>query len=147
MDKGTGVTSGEEQAGGSATRRLSDSGDEDFDGFSSDEIQKATETWEQKKENQVYMVTIPRSRHGDEDCVAAKEVELEKLRSFDVFEEVPFADQQCLSTRWVLWMKGQEVRARLVARGFEEDLRAGTDSPTVSKSTVRLVLAITVGKR
>ena len=146
VDECTGLNSGGEQAGGSACRRHSDSGDEDFDGFSSDDIQKATETWEQKKENQVYIVTIPRSRHGDEDCVAAKEVELEKLRSFDVFEEVPFAGQQCISTRWVLWMKGQEVRARLVARGFEEDLRAGTDSPTVSKSTVRLVLAIAVGK-
>jgi hypothetical protein len=93
---------------------------------------------------QVYLVTLPSSRHREPDCIMAKKVELDKLRSFDVFEEVPYVGQHCISTRWVLWLKGLEVRARLVARGFEEDPGTAIDSPTVSKSSVRLVLALTV---
>ena len=93
---------------------------------------------------EVYLVTLPSSRHKEPDCIMAKQVELDKLRSFDVFEEVPYVGQHCISTRWVLWMKGSEVRARLVARGFEEDPGTAVDSPTVSKSSVRFVLAMTV---
>ena len=39
------------------------------------------------------------------------------------------------------------MRARLVARGFEEDTsRIEVDSPTVGKSTVRMVLAVAAAK-
>ena len=96
---------------------------------------------------QVYMVTIPKNRHDDQDCMKAKEIELQKLQSFSVYDEVPDLGQTCISTRWVLWNKGKEVRARLVARGFEEDTsRIEVDSPTVGKSTVRMVLAVAAAK-
>jgi hypothetical protein len=149
-----------------------DGQDEEFLGFSHEEGKKATKEFKakyreamnsklpvdqtetvrrsernvDKSANQVYMVTIPKSRHEDDDCVVAKEAELDKLRSFEVFEEVPYVGQQCISTRWVLWWKGEQVRARLVARGFEEDRGEDVDSPTVGKSTVRLVLTIAVAK-
>ena len=43
----------------------------------------------------------------------------------------------------MLWHKGDVVRARLVARCFKEtDLTTGVDSPTIGKSTVRLVLCV-----
>ena len=97
----------------------------------------------------VYIVNLPRGRHNDPDCINAKQVELDKLRDFGVYEEVRNQGQQCISTRWVLWEKGEkkEVRARLVARGFEEEVDVPVDSPTVSKCTVRMVLAIAVAKQ
>ena len=92
---------------------------------------------------EVYLVTIPNSKHNDAECVLAKEAELQKLQTFSVYEEVPEVGQQCISTRWILWHKGEEVRARLVARGFEEDTSSvAVDSPTIGKCTVRMVLAI-----
>ena len=93
----------------------------------------------------VYLVSLPRKRHNDPECVQAKELELAKLRDFDVYEEIPYRGQTCISTRWILWEKGEkEIRARLVARGFEEDVEVAVDSPTVSRSTIRIILAIAV---
>jgi transposase InsO family protein len=90
----------------------------------------------------VYMVTLPKSMHNSDECMAAKQTELQKLSTFDVYKEVQELGQPTISTRWVLWMKGKEVRARLVARGFEEDVTSCVDSPTVGKSTVRIVLTV-----
>ena len=90
----------------------------------------------------VYMVTIPKSQQNDEKCKVAKNVELAKLREFDVYEEVPYENQECISTRWVLWYKGAEVRARLVARGYEEMYSVQRDSPTVGRVVVRLFITL-----
>ena len=56
-----------------------------------------------------------------------------KLRIWDSFN---------ISTTWVLWEKGDEVRARLVARGYEEPDEIQKDSPTISKSGMRTFLAM-----
>ena len=66
------------------------------------------------------MVLIPAERHRDDDCMNAKQVELEKLKEFETYDVVPDEGQYRISCRWVLWYKGDEVRARLTARGFEE---------------------------
>ena len=79
---------------------------------------------------------IPRSRHEDEDCVEKKKVELEKLKSSGVYQEVDDKGQERISTAWVLWNKGDEVRARIVTRGHEYDKELNKDSPTVAKSTI-----------
>ena len=54
--------------------------------------------------------------------------------------------QQVLSVRWVITEKlkdGQPIiKARLVVRGFEEDLLERTDSPTCSKESQKLILAL-----
>lgn len=75
-------------------------------------------------------------------CAQAKQEELAKLKKFDTYEEVIWNDQNVISTRWVLTKKGDKVKARLVARGFEEEMNSPTDSPTVSKNAVRLFLTI-----
>ena len=99
-------------------------------------------------EQRVYLVTIPRSRHNEPDCIAAKQTELKKLEDFDVYEKVPYFDQDLISTRWVLWEKGDEIRARLVARGFEEQSNdCSVDSPTVGKVIIRIVLIIAVAMK
>ena len=157
-----------------------DSQEDDFSGFSQDQIKKAAKEFQakyresmnsgvnvdsnarrserNKDTDQVYMVdlqksdgfplypvyitTIPRNSQNNPECEAAKEVELQKLKDFDVYDEVIFQGQECVSTRWVLWHKGSEVRARLVARGFEEVAGIEKESPTVGKVSVRLFFAI-----
>ena len=91
---------------------------------------------------EVNIVLIPRQDQNSSECTQAKMVELDKLKQFDTCEVVGDHGQKRISTRWVLWRKGPEIRARLVARGFEEDLSLETDSPTVAKETVRIVLSI-----
>ena len=64
----------------------------------------------------------------------AKIQELEKWKQMNVYKEVPNTGQSTISTRWVLTKKvskdGVCHKARLVARGFEEETPPRTDSPT-----------------
>ena len=72
----------------------------------------------------------------------AKEAELKKLEHFGSYEEVEDEGQFKISTRWVLWLKEDEIRARLTARGYEEQNNMPRKSPTISKQTFRTFLAI-----
>ena len=81
----------------------------------------------------------------------AKKEEIEKWNHMGVFEEVDDLGQETISTRWVCTekIKGDTVvlKARLVARGFEEDTtQIKTDSPTCSKDSLRIALAIAASK-
>ena len=89
---------------------------------------------------------IPRAWHGEVECIQAKQVELEKLKNFQTHEEVDDLGQNWVSTTWVLWQKGNEVRARLVARGYEEEGDVCKDSPTIGKSTMRSLLTTAASK-
>ena len=93
-----------------------------------------------EKNEEVNLVLILRSRHENEECVEAKKVELEKLKSFRVYQEVDDEGEERISTTWVLWNEGDEACARTVARGYEEDKELSKDSPTVAKSTIRILL-------
>ena len=101
---------------------------------------------EWRNNEEVNLVLIPRSRHEDEDCVEVKKVELEKLESFGVYQEVDDEGQERNYTTWVLWNKGDEVRARIVARGYEEDKELSKDSPTVAKNNIRILLILAASK-
>ena len=98
--------------------------------------------FKQVQEEEVHMVIIPREKHKDVDCLKAKKAELEKLESFKAFKEVDDVGQYRISSTWVLSMKGEEIRARLCARGFEEIGDIPSDSPTVDKPNIRLLLLI-----
>ena len=81
----------------------------------------------------------------DQEIVDAKEREVCNLQDNDVFEVVDFHGQNMISTWWVVTEKVLDeervVKARLVARGFEEDLdKYQTDSPTCSKHSLRFVM-------
>ena len=71
----------------------------------------------------------------------AKEKELKKWKEFNVYEEVKNVGQKHISVRWVLTEK-DEIKARLVARGFEEEEEIQSDSPTVTKEVLRMFLTI-----
>lgn len=89
---------------------------------------------------EVNMVLIPQERHKDEDCKAAKQVELRKLEDFEAFKVVDDVGQYRISCMWILWVKGDETRARLCARGYEEAEAIPSDSPTVDKPNIRVLL-------
>ncbi len=84
--------------------------------------------------------------------VDAKHEELLKWKNLEVYEEVEDEGQHPrVSTKWVCTEKekgGQTVtKARLVARGFEEnDPQIRTDSPTCTKQSLRLLLCIIASK-
>ena len=67
---------------------------------------------------------------------------------YDVFEEVKDEGQETIGSRWVVTEKekhdGQELqtKARLVARGFQEMLKPQSDSPTGSKESFKILMAI-----
>ena len=77
----------------------------------------------------------------------AKTRELQNLVKNEVFEEIPFEGQDAVSSRWVITMKKNEkgeeiIKARLVARGFEEPTIKNIDSPTCSRESLRLVFCV-----
>ena len=81
-----------------------------------------------------------------ENIIEAKQKELKNLKENDVFECVNDEGQQAVSCRWVYTEKenpdgSTRVKARLVARGFEEKMvNKKVDSPTCSRQGLRLGL-------
>ena len=105
---------------------------------------------EDNVENEAFVVE---SRHCEKKVKEAKKFELEQWEKFRVYERVPDIGQPRISVRWVCNEKLSEdgsskVKARLVARGFEErsDEKIRADSPTVSKDVFRAFLALLATK-
>ena len=85
--------------------------------------------------------------YSTEEVMKAKEFEEQNWQENDVYEEVEDTGQEFISVRWVITEKLKDgkpvVKARLVARGFEEgtsDFRK--DSSACSKESIRLALAL-----
>ena len=81
----------------------------------------------------------------------AKQAELESWKENCVFEEFENYGQDSLSVRWVASSKTDEkgqivCKARLCARGFEEETVVRKDSPTCSKESVRLLDCVIASK-
>lgn len=77
-------------------------------------------TWRIVSEDTEMMILF-----NSEEVMCAKENEIQNWRDNMVYEVVEDVGQECLSVRWVVTekVKGGRtfVKARLVARGFEED--------------------------
>lgn len=101
--------------------------------------------WSKLPVEEAYLNFVPKKNQNDSECLKAKCDELEKLKNFGKYEEVKDTGQACYSTCWILWYKGEEVRARLVACGFEEATMR-SDSPIVGRSAVRMLLSIATTK-
>ena len=71
---------------------------------------------------------------------------------YDVFEEVEDKGQETIGSRWVVTEKekhdGQKLKtkARIVARGFQETMKPQSDSPTVSKESFKILMAISANE-
>ena len=87
---------------------------------------------------------------NNSEVLSAKSKELQSWIDNSVYTEIPNEGQETMSLRWVVTPKiidGQpSVKARLVARGFEEVQNFKTDSPTCSKEGLRLALTIISSK-
>ena len=83
-------------------------------------------------------------------CIDAKKKELQAFKKFGVYEEVEDRGQERLSSRWILTDKSTptevKVKARLVCRGFEENIQVQADSPTCSRETLHMLLALSATK-
>ena len=99
---------------------------------------------------EVNAVFIPAYRHQEAEVIQAKQVELQNWKDMEIYEEIKDQGQKVISTRWVIMEKiceGQKgAKARLVARGFEDEDQVPSDSPTAAKVTLRTVLAITANE-
>lgn len=81
-------------------------------------------------------IILSEDQQNNQKVVEAKQKELSMMESYYVFEEIEKANHQCNLSRWVVTEKfktgKQAVKARLVSRGFEEDLVNSKYSPTCS---------------
>ena len=83
----------------------------------------------------------------DADVLCAKQNELQKWIDEKVYEIVKDEGQYRISTTWVVNFKqtedgGMKTKARLVARGYEEQLKARKDSPTCMTISTRMAISI-----
>ena len=87
--------------------------------------------------------------HVDKQTLDAKNAELENWKREDVYTNVDDQGQAAMSSRWVITPKLMDnvlsTKARLVARGFEEDSNnLRTDSPTCMRESLKLTLCIAI---
>ena len=95
--------------------------------------------WEYKEESALL------SHNYNKEVIAAKQKEINNLIENNAFTEVKDEGQEYIDSRWVITEKNNEagkVKTRLVAKGFQEDNNQRTDSPTLSKNSMRCIFAL-----
>ena len=93
------------------------------------------------------VVLLNECEEKKQDIIDAKEKELRNLLENNVFEEVEDKGQRRVTTKWIITEKEKDeekiVKARLVARGFEEKLEnTRIDSPTCSRQSLRMCFIV-----
>ena len=103
-----------------------------------------------EKQSEIYVVNKEFEEFKNRMVMDAKTTELQRWKEQDVFSIIKNEGQHCLSTTWVITEKEKEgksvLKARLVVRGYEEMEAIRSDSPTCSKDSVRMLLAVAVSK-
>ena len=100
----------------------------------------------------IYTIELPIKEHGRPEVKAAKITEVKNLQDYDVFEEVEDNGQETILSRRVITSKKkhngqkQQTKARLAARGFQEEMKPQSDSPTASKDSFELLMAVAANK-
>ena len=91
----------------------------------------------------VHYAELKETEENSEKVREAKEKELENFDKYKAFEEVQDDGQEVLGTRFVLTEKPDgRIKARFVTKGFQEEFSPPSDSPTSSRETVKIFLAI-----
>ena len=108
-----------------------------------DQISRAEKA---EKEDTSYVVFIPKEDWDKPFVKEAKEKELKNFRSYGAYQEVRDVGQRRMSSGWIVTEKlyGDVVgaKARLVVHGNQERSDLVTDSPTVSKQSLRLQFSL-----
>ena len=95
-----------------------------------------------------YTVELPASKHGSPEVKAAKMNKIRNLKDYDAIKEVPDEGQEMIASQQVITQKEkhdgqkQACKARLVAKGFKESLKPQSDSPTASKESFKMLMAV-----
>ena len=93
-------------------------------------------------------VEIPKSHQNVPEIHDAKELELNNWFKFGAIKEVEDHDQRQITGRWVVTKKQSHdgmkstYKARWCMRGFQEEERPRSDSPTAAKESIKLLLTI-----
>ena len=90
----------------------------------------------------VFAVHVSKERYNDPKVKQAMDTEMSAWKKYGVYREVPDCGQKAISMRWVVTSKGNGYKARLVVRGFEEQLQQHIDSPTGDKCSSRILLTL-----
>ena len=89
-----------------------------------------------------HVVHVPRSEWKEPEVQLAMQKELKNFTDFDVYDLVKDEGQQTISSGWVIIRKMKQdeqiVKARLVIHGNQEVEAVRSDSPTVSKQSLRI---------
>ena len=111
----------------------------------SDQIERAEQA---EKADISYVVFIPKDQWDKPFVVEAKQKEISNFRKYGAFIEVPDVGQARMTAAWIITEKlyGDVLgaKARIVVHGNQErtEEQIMSDSPTVSKSMLRLQFAI-----
>ena len=112
-----------------------DNGDIDWVDF-----RRNVDRWESVNERESLLML------GPDEVFEAKLKEWKNWQQNGVYTEVEDIGQDLISVRWVLTEKVIDgvkvIKARLVARGFEEYSTIQSDSPTCSKDALRMSLSL-----
>ena len=96
----------------------------------------------------IYTEEFPISKHWRPEVKVAKKAEMKNLQDYETFIEVKDEGQTRVGSRWVITEKEQldgqktKVKARLVARSFQETLKPQSDSPMAAKESFKLLMAL-----
>ena len=110
-----------------------------------DQISRAEEA---EKNDPAFVVFIPKDKWDKPFVREAKEKELANFRSYGAYKEVRDEGQRRMSSQWILteklYGKILGAKARLVVHGNQEkkNMEMMSDSPTVSKQTLRIQFAL-----
>lgn len=121
-------------------------GDENMVGINCDKlsVQKLTPGEEVlfMEDDDRYLFAVNSKIIDTPQVIEAKNKELEKFKEFNVYEEIKDTGQSTISTRWVVTNKDDKVKARLVARGYEDMENNQSDSPTANKISLRIFVSL-----
>lgn len=101
--------------------------------------------------DEVFLLQKDLKEKFGENIEEAKKNEIDKWVQQGVYMEVKDIGQDRISTTWVVTSKKDKddkvvVKARLVARGYEELKEIRSDSPTCQKENIRMLLSLAVAK-
>ena len=107
-------------------------------------------TEETHRSNDIFVNSAEVNRAKSEQILDAKNEEIDKWIEEEVFTKVSDVGQERITTTWVLSSKLKDnhvvTKARLVARGFQEEAGVRSDCPTCSKENIRMVIGVGVSK-
>ena len=98
----------------------------------------------EKYTNDTFACEVPKSLHNNPMIIEAKKEEMRRWKEYDTVEQVvQTEDIQVISSRWVVTEKEEgSFKARLVVRGFEEEVYPQSDSPTANRDSFKIFLAL-----